>query len=190
MDREAIERRIGRAERAVASLRARTAEIADAVGAARAVIEGGGRLLTLGNGGSAAHALHLAEELVGKYSRPRDPIAAVCLNADPTALTCIANDYGFEAVFARQVRALARAGDGVVGISTSGNSPNVVAALEAARAAGAVTIGLLGRGGGAALALCDHAVVVPMDEAETVQEAHQVLVHLMVEGVEACAPGA
>jgi D-sedoheptulose 7-phosphate isomerase len=190
VDHEAIVERIGRAERAIASLRGVAGDVAALLDAAAGVAAGGGTLLTCGNGGSAAHALHLAEELIGKYSRPRDPIPAICLNADPTALTCIANDFGYDEVFARQVRALARPGDAVVGISTSGGSANVLAALRAAREAGALALGLLGRGGGDALGLCDHAVVVPTDDAETVQEAHQVLVHLLVEGIEERATGA
>jgi len=184
-DSSAIEERIARAEAAVGSLRTIAGEVSAAMAAVRGVARGGGTVLTCGNGGSAAHAMHLAEELVGKYRAPRRPYPAVCLNADPTALTCIANDFGFGAVFARPVEAMAGPGDCVVAISTSGNSGNIVAALRVARERGAVTIGLLGKDGGEARALCDHALVVPMGEAETLQEAHQVLVHLLVEAVEA-----
>lgn len=151
----------------------------------RETILAGGTVLTCGNGGSAAEAMHLAEELVGCYrDRTRPARAAVCLNADPTALTCIANDLGYDEVFARGVDALGRAGDLLVVLSTSGNSPNVVRALERARERGVVTAGLLGKGGGDAAALCEHPVVVPHDDAGHVQEVHLALVHVLCEAVE------
>lgn len=142
------------------------------------------RLYTCGNGGSAAEALHLAEELIGKYKATRPPYPAVCLNADPTALTCIANDFGFDNIFARQIEALAAPGDILVAFSTSGASPNILNALRAARNAGATTIGLLGKGGGACRELCDLALVVDSDCTEWIQEAHQVVIHLILEAVE------
>jgi D-sedoheptulose 7-phosphate isomerase len=160
--------------------------IADAANALARASAAGGIIYTCGNGGSAAQALHLSEELVGKYKSPRPPIGAVCLNADPTALTCIANDFGFDQVFARQAQALVREGDALVVLSTSGASPNVRLALGAARERGALTLALLGRDGGACKDLADYAIVVPADASETIQEAHQVLVHLLVEGVESC----
>lgn len=150
----------------------------------RACFEKGGRLYTCGNGGSAAEALHLSEELIGKYKRERKPYPAVCLAADPTALTCIANDYGFDQVYARQIEALGKAGDALVVFSTSGNSRNIVLALEAARAKGVRTIGLLGKGGGPCASLCDTALIIESSETEHVQEAHQVVLHLILEAVE------
>ena len=168
--------------RAVADLAPDVAGVAALV---RERLDAGGNLLTCGNGGSAAHALHLAEELVGKFKAPRDPIGALCLNADPTQLTCIANDFGFDHVFERPVRSIGRAGDALVVISTSGGSRNLILALEAARAAGIATAGLLGRDGGACLGLCDRAVVVPAEDSDLIQEAHQAIVHLIVEGAEA-----
>ncbi len=183
-DRDHVCARIADAARALASLEALADRV---VGAARALggrSEGGGVVYTCGNGGSAAHALHLAEELLGKYRDPRPPIGAVCLNADPTALTCIANDFGFESVFARQVEGLARRGDALVAISTSGRSENVRLALQAARDREVLTVALLGRDGGACASLADYPIIVPDDRAEIIQEAHQVLVHLLVEGVE------
>ncbi len=147
-------------------------------------LRGGGKLLTLGNGGSAADALHLAEELIGRYRGDRPPLPALCLSADGTALTCIANDYGFDAVFSRQVEALARRGDALVVFSTSGRSANVVEALHAARQRGAITIGLLGRDGGEAAPLCDYRVVVPHDDTARIQEIHGLLLHLICEAVE------
>ena len=115
-------------------------------------LEAGGTLYTAGNGGSAAQALHLAEELIGRYRSDRPPQRAVCLNADPTALTCIANDYGYEEVFARQCTAL--------------------------------LIGLLGNSGGRCAALCDRALIVPSADSAHIQEAHQVVLHLICEGLE------
>lgn len=150
----------------------------------RACFEKGGRLYTCGNGGSAAEALHLSEELIGKYKRERKPYPAVCLAADPTALTCIANDFGYEEVFARQVEAFGRKGDVLVAFSTSGASPNVLRALARAQELGLTTVGLLGKGGGAALEGCDCAVVVPSQDTAHIQEAHQVVVHLILEAVE------
>jgi D-sedoheptulose 7-phosphate isomerase len=149
-----------------------------------ACLEGGGKVLTLGNGGSATDAAHLAEELLGRFRANRAPLAAVCLAADAAALTCIANDFGYEQVFARQVRALARPGDAVVAFSTSGNSANVAAALEEARRAGARTIGLLGGDGGRALAACDLAFVAPGAGTARIQELHTLALHLICEAVE------
>lgn len=150
----------------------------------------GGKMLTMGNGGSAAEALHLAEEMVGRYHGERAPQPAVCLNADPTALTCIANDFGYEQVFARQIEALAGPGDLVVVLSTSGNSPNLVAGLMAARARGAHTAGLLGGNGGEAGELCDMPFIVPMTHSGHVQEVHTMAVHILCEAVERASDAA
>ncbi len=177
--------RVLRAVEVIGSLGAQSARIGAIGSAIAGALARDGRVYTLGNGGSAAEALHLAEELIGKYKSPRAPLAGVCLNADPTALTCIANDYGYDEVFARQVEGLAREGDVVVVFSTSGKSANILRALDAARERGATTIGLLGKGGGPALPLCDHALVVQADETEHIQEAHQVVLHLILEIVEA-----
>lgn len=184
-DPESCRFRVSAAADAVRSLGAQVDAIVAAGRAVRAALDAGGMVLSFGNGGSAAQALHLAEELIGKYRATRPPKRAICLNADPTALTCIANDFGFGEVFARQVRGLARPGDVVVALSTSGASDNVVRALSAAREVGAVTVGLLGRDGGACRALCDHAVIVPAQASELIQEAHQVVVHMLVEAAEA-----
>lgn len=180
-----IKARIHAAAGVVASLAEQAADIRRVAKAVRSCLAAGGAVYTCGNGGSAAEALHLAEELVGKYRDPRPPLRAACLNADPTALTCIANDFGFEHVFARQISALGRRGDALVVFSTSGASANLVLALEAARAAGVTTIGLLGKDGGACLPKCDHAIVVRSRDTGHIQEAHQVLLHLVLEAVEA-----
>ena len=180
-------RRIEESARTIAGLSAHAPRIA-AIGAEVAsCLARGGRVYTCGNGGSAAEALHLAEELIGKYRDPRRALGAVCLNADPTALTCIANDFGFEAVFSRQLEGLARAGDVLAVFTTSGASANVLKALHTARFLNVTTVGLLGKGGGPALALCDHALVVDSRDTAHIQEAHQVIVHLILEAVEGAA---
>ena len=154
-----------------------------------AAYEAGGRVYTFGNGGSAADSLHFAEELVARFQRERRPLAAQSLAADPTVLTCIANDYEFDELFARQVRAFARAGDVVIGFTTSGRSPNVVRGLAAAREAGATTV-LFGGGGGApASEHADHALIVPSDSTARVQEMHVLLLHLLLDQVDGWAAG-
>lgn len=176
--------RINQSAEAVVSLLAQVPLIARIAGALRTCLEGGGTIYTCGNGGSAAEALHLAEEFVGKYAAERPPLRAVCLNADPTSLTCIANDFGFEEVFARPVRALVSERDVLVGYTTSGNSPNVRLAMEAARAKGATTIAMLGKGGGACKGLADHALIVDHADTAMIQQAHQVVTHLLLEAFE------
>lgn len=153
-------------------------------------LQAGGTLYTAGNGGSASQALHLAEELIGRYRGDRQSLRAICLNADPTALTCIGNDFGFDQVFARQCEALLTPADALVVFSTSGNSPNIIKALEVARRNRATSIGMLGGQGGNALRLCDHAVVVPgppgsAGDSAHIQEAHEVALHLICEAIEA-----
>lgn len=147
----------------------------------------GGRLYTFGNGGSAADAQHLAAELIGRYKRTRRPLPAVALSVDPSVVTCIANDYAYEDVFARQVEALAGPGDVVAGFSTGGTSGNVVRGLEAARHAGATTVLFSGRGGGPAAAHADHALIVPSDSTARIQEMHLLLLHVLSEAVDAWA---
>jgi D-sedoheptulose 7-phosphate isomerase len=149
----------------------------------------GGRLYTFGNGGSAADAQHLAAELVGRYKRDRRPLPAVALSVDPSVVTCIANDYAYEDVFARQVEALVRGGDVVAGFTTSGRSANVVRGLERARAAGATTVLFSGGDGGPAAAHADVALVVPSGTTARVQEMHLVLLHLLSEAIDAWAAG-
>lgn len=142
-------------------------------------------LFSCGNGGSAADAMHLTEELIGRYRSNRRPLRALCLNADVGALTCIANDFGYDAVFARQLSALARPGDLLVVFSTSGSSPNILRALEAARAADLLSVALLGKDGGPARALADHAIVVPSANSARIQEIHGLVLHAICEAVEA-----
>jgi len=151
-------------------------------------LEAGGKVLAFGNGGSAGDAQHLVAELVGRFQKERAGFAAVALTADTSLLTSVANDYGFERVFARQIDALGAAGDVAFGISTSGVSPNVVAALEAARARGLRTIALTGRDGGKAGRVADVHINVPDDCTARVQEVHITLIHAICEIVEAGVP--
>jgi D-sedoheptulose 7-phosphate isomerase len=144
----------------------------------------GGRVYVCGNGGSAADAQHFASELTGRYERDRRPYPAIALTTDCSALTAVSNDYGFEHVFARQLDALAKPGDVLIAISTSGNSPNIVRALENARAHGLHTVGLLGRNGGAAAKHVEHALIVDAPRTSRIQEAHILILHLLCEPFE------
>jgi len=137
----------------------------------------GNKLLLAGNGGSAADAQHLAAELVSRFYFDRPGLAAVALTTDTSALTAIGNDYGFERLFSRQVDALGRKGDVFIGLSTSGNSPNILKALDEARLKGLVTVGLTGQGGGRMAALCDHCLRMPSSETPRIQEGHIVVGH-------------
>lgn len=172
--------------RAVLSAAQALGPAVEAAGAAILVsLKAGGTLLTCGNGGSAADALHLAEELVGRYSRERRALPAICLNADPTAITCICNDYGYEHVFSRGVEALARRGDVLVGFTTSGNSANVLAAFAAAKKKGVTTVLLAGKDGGRARGTCDHEIVVPSNNTARIQEVHTLVLHQWLEAIDA-----
>lgn len=143
----------------------------------------GAHVFTCGNGGSMCDAMHLAEELSGRFRKDRRPFPAQAIS-DPAHLTCVANDYGFEQVFARGVEAWGRAGDVLVAFSTSGNSANVVQAAKAASARGMSVIGILGRDGGQLAHLCDLSVVVPGTTSDRIQEVHIKIVHLVIEAVE------
>ena len=143
-----------------------------------------GKALIFGNGGSAADALHFAAELVGRFERDRRGVAALALPADPSVLTSVANDYGYEMVFARQVEAIGSPGDVAIAISTSGESPNVLRALAAARARGLTTVGFTGKDGGAVGRSVDIHVNVPHASAARVQEVHRTLIHAVCELVE------
>jgi D-sedoheptulose 7-phosphate isomerase len=154
-----------------------------------AALSGGGRVYSFGNGGSAADAQHLAAELIGRYKRERRPLPAIALSVDPSVVTCIANDYAYEDVFARQVEALARPEDVVVGFSTGGTSENVVRGLAAARGAGATTVLFSGGDGGPARALADIALIVPSSTTARIQEMHLLMLHLLSDAVDAWAAG-
>ena len=149
-----------------------------------ASLKSGGNVLFAGNGGSAADAQHIAAEFVGRFINDRAPLAAIALTTDTSALTAIGNDYGFEQVFARQVSALARPGDVMVGISTSGKSPNILAALKAARETKVVTVGFTRNGQTPMQALCDVVVGVPSDETALIQQLHITAGHAICHLVE------
>jgi D-sedoheptulose 7-phosphate isomerase len=152
-------------------------------------LEGGGKVLLFGNGGSAADAQHIAAELVGRFRRERPPLAAVALTTDSSILTGIANDYGYEQVFARQVRALGRPGDVAIGISTSGNSPSVLEAMAVARELGLVTAALTGRDGGRLGPSVQFHLNVPHELTDRVQEVHIMIGHILCQLVEESMKG-
>jgi len=149
-------------------------EIADVIAGA---LRAGNKLLIVGNGGSAADAQHIAAEIIGRYKQDRPAYAAIALTTDTSALTAIGNDYGFEQVFARQVEGLGRSGDVLLALSTSGRSPNILAALKSARQRGLITIGFTGAKGTALAALCDHLAVAPSDDTAAIQQIHLTLAH-------------
>ena len=165
------------------ALRDLAPQVARAAGMVADAFRAGNRLYACGNGGSACDAMHLVEELVARYKRERPGLPAHHL-MDAATLTCWANDYDFASAFARQVEAMARPGDVLVALSTSGNSPNVLAAVDAANAKGVLTLGLTGRDGGALAARCTLALVVPAQATERIQEGHITLIHLLCELVE------
>ncbi len=149
-----------------------------------AALKAGNKVMTAGNGGSAAEALHMAEELVGRFRGNRPSLPAVALVADSTALTCIGNDFGFDEIFARQVEGLAKPGDVLVLFSTSGSAANLHRALEVAHRRGVKTLCFLGRDGGRLAGRGTWEVIVPGTATERIQEAHQVLLHIILEIVE------
>ena len=173
---------LGEAQRIAAAMAA-DAELLAAIEAAAAAcvdcLKAGGRILLAGNGGSAADAQHIAGELVSRFAFDRPGLPALALTTDSSILTAIGNDYGYERLFARQMDAHARAGDVFIGYSTSGRSPNVLRAFEAARALGVVCIGLTGNRGGPMRDLCDHLFEVPSADTPKIQEGHLILGHIL-----------
>lgn len=152
--------------------------------AAKATLDRGGLLMAAGNGGSMCDAMHFAEEWTGRFRKDRSALAAVAFS-DPSQLTCIANDFGFDEIFARQVEALGKPGDLLVLMSTSGNSPNCLRAIEAAKRKGVTTVALLGKGGGKMLPLVDIPIVVPLaTTSDRIQEVHIKILHITIEAVE------
>jgi D-sedoheptulose 7-phosphate isomerase len=162
-----------------AALHPLEAEIEAAGEAMARCLRDGGKIMFCGNGGSAADAQHLAAELTGRFIKDRRPLAAIALTTDTSALTSIGNDYAFNEVFSRPLRGLARRGDCLVAISTSGNSGNVKQAVLAATELGVISIGLLGRDGGALKSICDQAIVVPSPVTARIQEAHILIGHTL-----------
>ena len=147
-------------------------------------LRSGGKLLVFGNGGSAADSQHIAGELVNRFLQSRKGLPAVALTTDGGVLTCIANDSGFDKVFARQIEALGREDDVCLAVSTSGQSPNIVVACEAARSRRLKVIGLLGRDGGRVAPLCDLALVVASNDTQRIQETHNLIGHILCELIE------
>jgi D-sedoheptulose 7-phosphate isomerase len=148
------------------------------------ILENKGTIYVMGNGGSCSQSSHFVAELVGRLERDRFPIAAVDLCSSVSVITCIANDFGYDKIFARQISALASPKDCIVALSTSGNSRNVYAGLKNAKENNVFTIGLLGRDGGIASSMCDLACIVPLQKSANIQEIHLILIHLICEFIE------
>jgi D-sedoheptulose 7-phosphate isomerase len=180
-----LEKQLAGLENAVSAARASLPALDRCAELIATSLEAGGKVLAAGNGGSACDALHLCEELVGRYRDNRRALPALSLTADGTTLTCIGNDFGFDQVFARQVEALGQPGDVLVLFTSSGNSPNLLLALDAARARGLKTVVLTGRGGGKLAGRADAEWIVPSDQGARVQELHTWALHVVLEVVEA-----
>ncbi len=183
-DHTAIETSIRNSARTVESLVGDTGRLAVIGAAMVAALRAGNKVLTAGNGGSAAEALHMAEELVGRFRANRVSLPAVALVADCTALTCIGNDYGYDEIFRRQIEGLGADGDVLVVFSTSGNAQNLSLAIDEAHRKGMVTVALLGRDGGKLAGKAAHEIIVQGQETARIQEAHQVILHVLLEIVE------
>jgi len=156
-------------------------KIADVITAA---LRGGHKLLIAGNGGSAGEAQHIAAEIVGRYKKDRPAYAAIALTTDTSALTAIGNDYGFEQVFARQVEGLGQRGDVLLAMTTSGRSPNILAALKVARQQGLVTVGFTGAKGASMATACDHLLIAPSDDTAVIQQIHLAFAHGICDVIE------
>lgn len=148
-----------------------------------AAINGGGRVISCGNGGSMCDAMHFAEELTGRFRKDRPALSAIAI-ADPSHITCVANDYGFEFIFSKYVEAHGRNGDVLLAISTSGNSPNCVEAVKSAKAKGMKIIGLLGKGGGKMKDMVDFPIIIDAVVSDRIQEMHIKVIHTFIEGIE------
>lgn len=184
VDSRRIRRQIRECAATIGALARQSASVAAAARCLIAALGSGRKILAAGNGGSAAEAMHLAEEFTGRFRTNRVPLPALALCSDGTALTCIANDFGFENVFSRQVEALGRPGDVLVLFSTSGNSQNLILAMEAARRRTMKVVNLLGKTGGAMAGRGDVDIVIPSDSTARIQEAHQLILHLLLDAVE------
>lgn len=184
--RSVIENSLRDADELLHSFRTDPRMVSAVEGIAQAVLEtfhGGGKILACGNGGSMADAMHFCEEWSGRFRADRDPYPAIALS-DPTHMSCVANDYGYEHVFSRQVRGLCSAGDLLLVLSTSGDSPSIVEAAKAAREKAVKVVGFLGKGGGAVLPLCDLSLLAPGKTSDRIQELHMLCLHIVIEAVE------
>ncbi len=188
--REAIDAAVAHSSRLAQAAAHHTEALLAAIELAASALRRGNQVLFCGNGGSAAQAAHLAAELSGRFYLERDPLRAQALTENVPALTAVANDYGYEFVFARQLLALARSGDVLVALSTSGGSPNILRAIETARRIGIKTIGLTGERGTRFASACDVGFVVPAADTARIQEIHLLLGHIICARIEAelCAP--
>ncbi len=184
MQRDEIEGLIAESSQTLAGLASSAEAIRVAGESLVRVLKSGGKVLTAGNGGSAAEALHMSEEIIGRYKGNRRSLPAVSLTADTTAITCIGNDFGFSEIFSRQVEGLGRRGDALVLFSTSGSAENLQRALKVATEAGLTTVCLLGRDGGKLAGLSDHEIIVKGSKTERIQEAHQLILHVLLEIIE------
>ncbi len=180
-----IEQKIGEHIEVIEAIRPLAARLAELGRHMSECLAGGGKILWMGNGGSAADSQHLAAEFVGRFTRERQGLASIALTTDTSILTAVGNDYGYEKIFARQIDALCKRGDMVVGISTSGNSPNIIEAMKLARERQATTVGFTGGDGGAMKAHADYCLTVPSKVTARIQEAHILLGHLLCDWVEA-----
>lgn len=176
---------LAEARRVTVLLEQLEASLQQAAAVCIAALQSGAKLLVCGNGGSACDAQHLVGELVGRYKQSRRPLAALALNTDGATITCIANDFAYDDLFARQVEALARPGDVVIVFTTSGQSPSILACLRQARAQKLTSIAFLGKDGGSAAPLCDIPLLVPHPETARIQEGHQFLLHALMDAIEA-----
>ncbi len=160
----------------------KTVEIAEAVAAS---FRAGNQLLTCGNGGSLCDAMHLAEELTGRYRKNRPALPAIALS-DPAYLTCVGNDFGFDEIFSRGVEAFGKSGDWLFCLSTSGNSKNIIRAVEVAHQKGLKTVALLGKDGGHLKGKCDFEFIIQEKTSDRIQEVHMLILHVVIEGIERC----
>lgn len=147
------------------------------------VFENGNKVLICGNGGSNCDALHFAEEFTGRFRKERRPLPAISIS-DSSHITCVGNDYGFDYIFSKGVEAYGKAGDMFIGISTSGNSGNVIKAVESAKKLGMKTVALLGKDGGTLKGMCDYEFIIPGETSDRIQEIHMMILHIIIEGVE------
>ncbi|MFT5240543.1 MAG: D-sedoheptulose 7-phosphate isomerase [Candidatus Promineifilaceae bacterium] len=184
MDHSQLSTKIDAACDTISALKSQLESISCICGVVVNALQEGHKLMSAGNGGSAAEAMHMSEELIGRFRNDRPSLPAIALTADSTALTCIGNDYGYAQIFGRQIEGLGQAGDVLVLFSTSGNGDSLMNAARAARQKQVICVGFLGRDGGALAPECDYSIVVPGNATERIQEAHQVLLHLVLDAVE------
>ncbi len=180
-----IEHKIGEHIEVIEAIRPLAGRLAELGRHMSECLAGGGKILWMGNGGSAADSQHMAAEFVGRFTRERRGLASIALTTNTSILTAVGNDYGYEKIFSRQIDALCKPGDIVVGISTSGNSPNIIEAMKLARERQATTVGFTGGDGGAMKADADYCLTVPSKVTARIQEAHILIGHLLCDWVEA-----